>query len=117
MELKNFAIDFGNGYVKAISDDGRFIAPAKLAFEHHMGRSSLGSTFEENYSISSFHYKEDSANTIFGKDIEDVIPLSHLISTNSNNNRYTLQAFRQLVDFSLAELASLSPDQETTIDV
>lgn len=117
MKLKNFAIDFGNGYVKAISDDGSFITPAKLAFEHNLGRSSLGNTFEESYNINAFHHKEDQAKTIFGKDIESAISPSKLISTNSNNNRYLLQSFRQLVDFSLAELASLSTDQETSIDV
>lgn len=116
MELKNYAIDFGNGYVKAKSDLGKFIIPAKIGFEKDLGTSSLDGEFETKYRINRFSRKQDSQVYIFGEDIEDAISNPNdLISTNSNNVRYNLKSFEQLVEFSLSELAKYEDDN--TVDV
>lgn len=116
MKLKNFAIDFGNGYVKAVSEKGQFIAPAKLGYEHDLGTSTLvGEQFSNNFDINLFKYKEDENNHVFGVEIEDAINSDQLLSTDSTNNRYMLPAFKKLVDFALTELASM--EEDTKIDV
>lgn len=115
MELINFAIDFGNGYVKAKSEKGEFVIPAKLGFERDLGTSSLGGMLEQSYDINIFHRKQDKVNYVFGKEIDEAISPEKHIKAYSSNNRYTLTSFQQLVDFSLAELASF--ENEKTIDV
>jgi len=116
MEVKDFAIDFGNGYVKAISEKGQFVAPAKLGYEHDLGTTTLGGRdFQNNFDINLFKYKEDEASLVFGSEIEDAIEPENLLPTDSTNNRYLLPAFKKLVDFALAELASM--EDETKIDI
>lgn len=114
MELINFAIDFGNGYVKAKSDKGEFIYSSKIARSSDLGYSSLDNEFTDDLDVNHFQRKdEDEYN--FGADIENSFSNEQLITTNSNNNRYTLESFKRLVDFSLAELTSY--EEETNIEV
>lgn len=112
MKLTNFAIDFGNGYVKAKSEKGEFVYSSKIGHSSSLGTSSL--SFSDGLSINRYQRK-DEGEYVFGKDLERAIDPEELISTNSSNNRYTLDSFKRLVDFSLAELASY--EEEKNINV
>lgn len=112
MNLINFAIDFGNGYVKAKSEKGAFVFSSKLAHASRLGKSTLD--FSDDLSIGRFNRKDEDVY-VFGKDIENAVDPQHQISTNSSNNRYELTAFKQLVDFALAELANY--ENESNINV
>lgn len=114
MDLKNFAIDFGNGYVKAKSEKGEFVFSSKIGFADDLGKSSLTNEFADDLSISVFQRK-DELEYVFGNDIEKAVNTSDIISTDSINNRYELDSFKRLVDFALAELASY--ENETNINV
>src|SRR5699024_3289623 len=112
-EIKDFAIDFGNGYVKAKSNKQEFTYPAKFGFEEKLGTSSL-EILEDSYNVNTFNYKNDRKYVV-GHDVEDVFQPKDLIATDSKNNRYAKKAFQQLVDAVLADLASL--EDSKTVDV
>ena len=114
MNLINFGIDFGNGYVKAKSNKGEFVFSSKIGFSSDLGTSSLEDHFSNDEDIHLYKRKDES-EYVAGKDIEKVIEPEKLITTNSANNRYNLDSFKRLVDFSLAELASL--EDENNIEV
>lgn len=114
MNLINFAIDFGNGYVKAKSDKGEYVFSSKLAYADELGDSSLSNEFNDDLNVSTFQRKDEPLY-VYGADIESAIKPESLITTNSNNNRYALTSFKRLVDFALAELASY--EEETNINV
>lgn len=114
MNLINFAIDFGNGYVKAKSEKGEFVFSSKLGYASDLGTSSIGNIFADDADIHYFQRK-DEPEYVAGKDIEKVIEPADLIPTNSANNRYELPSFKRLVDFALAELASY--EDSNNIDV
>lgn len=105
MELINFAIDFGNGYVKAKSEKGEFVFSSKLGYASDLGTSSIGNMFADDADVHYFQRK-DEIEYVAGKDIEKVIEPAKLVTTNSANNRYELPSFKRLIDFALAELAS-----------
>src|SRR5699024_7177763 len=98
MELVNFAIDFGNGYVKAKSGNTSFIYPSLLGYYEDMGESSLGSGFESEHDVHVYQRK-DEEKYVCGLDLQKAIDPSKLITTNSANNRYALHSFKRLVDF------------------
>ena len=114
MTLINFGIDFGNGYVKGKSEKGNFIIPSIIAIDDSKS-NEISSNFEQKYNIHTFKRKEDDNAYIFGKDIKKAVNDSDLIHTNSSNERYTLENFKRLVIFSLAELGSF--EKEESIDV
>lgn len=114
MTLINFAIDFGNGYIKAKSERGGFVFSSKIGFASDLGTTSLGDLFESDANVHYFQRK-DEPKYVVGADIEKVIDPSNLITTNSANNRYELTSFKRLVDFALAELASY--EETRNIDI
>src|SRR5699024_2085198 len=113
MELINFAIDFGNGYVKAKSGKKMFIYPSKLGHASDLGTSSL-KELDSKDDVSIFQRK-DEGKYVMGSDIEDVIEPAELLSTSELNNRYENILFKRLIDFVLVDLARFE-DQES-IDV
>lgn len=118
MNLINFAIDFGNGYVKAKSKNGEFIAPAKIAFESDLGVNTLNDNFDTELNVSLFSRKEDKQSFVFGQDIEKVVLPKDLIDTNASENRYNKKSFQQLVEYSLAELGKCETNNENnTLEV
>lgn len=106
MGLINFAIDFGNGYVKAKSDKGSFVIPSKIGYADNIGSTSLGDSLDSETLDIHYYARKDEPTYVAGSDIEKAINPSQLVNTNSANNRYKMVAFKQLVDFSLAELSS-----------
>lgn len=114
MDLINFGIDFGNGYVKGKSEKGEFIIPSFLAIDS-LRDNVISSSFEQKHEVHSFKRKADANSYLFGKDILDAVNADRLISTNSTNKRYKMTAFQRMVEFALAELASF--EWEDTVDV
>src|SRR5690625_1051946 len=117
MKYVDFAIDFGNGYIKAKSEKAEILFSSKIGYANDLGTSSVSSLLgneKGGYEYNKYKRK-DEPEYVGGKDIEEIIQDDKLISTNSNNNRYKLDSFKRLVDFSLAELASY--EEERNLDV
>src|SRR5699024_7500006 len=112
MKLTNFAIDFGNGYVKGKSEKGEFVYSSKIGYASDLGTSSLNCS--DGLNVKRYQRK-DEIEYVYGKDLEKAIDPEDLISTNSSNNRYALDSFKRLVDFSLAELASLENEKSLNV--
>jgi len=113
LTLRNFAVDFGNGYVKAKSEQKTLIYSSKMGHESEMGSSSL-SELETNYDVGIFQRK-DEEKFVLGNDVGEVIEPSRLLSTSDLNNRYDNTLFKRLIDFVLVDLASY--ENEESIDV
>lgn len=109
--LINFGIDFGNGYVKGKSEKGEFIIPSFIAIDE-LKDNLISSSFEQKYNVHSYKRKTDDNSYLFGKDIMLAVASNKLISTNSSNERYTMDSFQRMVEFALGELASYE-DSET----
>ena len=114
MALVNFGIDFGNGYVKAKSEKGSFIIPSFIAVDE-LEDNVISASFEQKFDVHSFKRKTDDNAFIFGKDIALAVDTNKLLSTNSSNERYTIESFKRMVVFALAELASHEDGE--TVDV
>lgn len=113
--MKNYGIDFGNGYVKAVSDMGSFVIPSLIAVKD-LEDNAVSSAFSNDLDLNTFKRKGDREEFYFGKDISKEIDMDNLTTTNSNNNRYETLPFQQMADFALAELASLEEDS-SNVDV
>lgn len=114
MDLINFGIDFGNGYVKGKSEKGEFIIPSFLAIDE-LRDNVISSSFEQKHDIRSFKRKSDANTFLFGKDILNAVNADNLIPTNSTNKRYKMPAFQRMVEFALSELASY--EGQDTVEV
>lgn len=114
MAYVNFGIDFGNGYVKGKSKKGDFIIPSFIAVDE-LEDNVISSSFEQEFDVHSFKRKTDDNAFIFGKDISKAVATNKLLSTNSSNERYTIESFQRMVVFALAELASY--EETETVDV
>lgn len=103
--MLNFAIDFGNGFVKAMNDKRYVVAPASVAKQESLGRSNIESfVYDKTSDLNMFHSSLDyKTNYLWGKDVETV---NKFRQTGRNANKYNMKHFRLLCEFVLAELAS-----------
>lgn len=117
MNLINFAIDFGNGYIKAKSDKAEFVFSSKIGNAYDLGTSSLDTVLTDERGGYEYHtyQRKDEPEYVAGKDIEKIIDPDKLVTTNSNNNRYKLASFKRLIDFALTELASYEDEKNIEI--
>ncbi|WP_186673509.1 hypothetical protein [Sporosarcina sp. BP05] len=110
----NFGIDFGNGYVKAVSEKGSFVIPSLIAIKD-LEDNAVSSAFKNDFKLNTFKRKQDDHEYLFGEDIAMEVEEGFITTTNSNNKRYETIAFQQMADFALAELASY--EDESKVDV
>lgn len=104
--IKAFAIDLGNGQVKARSDKRTLVAPSILATEKALGVGSL-SDFETDHDYNVYESKLNIGKRyIWGTDIKEKVSHSDLIPTYTHHKRYDSVNYKLLFEFALAELAS-----------
>lgn len=112
--MKNFGIDFGNGYVKAVSDKGSFVIPSLIAIKE-LEDNAVSATFKNDFRINTFKRKSDDYEYYFGEDLLLEVDEEDVLTTSSNNKRYNTVVFQQMAEFALAELASY--EEESKVDV
>lgn len=112
--MKNFGIDFGNGYVKAVSEKGAFVIPSLIATKD-LEDNAVSSAFKNDFKLNTFKRKSDDYEYLFGEDLLLEVDESSITTTNSNNKRYETLVFQQMAEFALAELASY--EKESKVDV
>lgn len=113
--MKNWAIDFGNGYVKAVSDMGSFVIPSLIATKE-LEDNAVSSAFENTFNVNTFKRKSDDEEYYFGVEIAKEVDEVDLTTTNSSNDRYNTLAFQRMAEFALAELAVFE-DDPSKVDV
>src|SRR5699024_8610378 len=114
MALVNFAVDFGNGYVKAKSNKASFVYSSKLGHQSDLGTSSLNELEDTGLSIHVFNRK-DEPSYVMGRDLSEAIEPSKLINTSGTSNRYSVKNFKRLIDFVLADLASYEDNESVDV--
>ncbi|MFS1019754.1 MULTISPECIES: plasmid segregation protein ParM domain-containing protein [Enterococcus] len=115
-KLEVFAVDLGNGFVKAKSSVRELLAPSNLAPLSAIGEEGL---FEDKKRGETYHiYQQanDDAEYVWGTEISNpnFIEPNKLIETYKTQARYEQMYFTMLFEFVLAELAS---DFGETVDV
>src|SRR5699024_3911150 len=112
--MLNFAIDFGNGFVKAKSERRSIVAPSVIARKDVLGFGSLDNVASFTKNNYDYHvYKtnlDDSAEYIWGADIEVIT--EDVITTGQDEHRYESQAFKMMCEFVLSELSSDYTEEE-----
>ncbi|MFS0788854.1 hypothetical protein ABC345_21050 [Shouchella sp. 1P09AA] len=104
--VKAFAIDLGNGQVKARSEKRILIAPSMIANEKALGVGSV-SNLEGEHDYNLYESKlKIGKKYVWGRDIKERIAHSDLMPTYTHHKRYESANFRLLFEFVLAELAS-----------
>lgn len=112
-KLINFAIDLGNGFVKAKSAHKLIVAPSSIAKERDLGKSSItqyNSSDDSTIKVFESNLKK-GVNYVWGKGIKNVVNSNKLLSSYTFENRYNQDNYKLLVDFVLGELA-LDYDQK-----
>ncbi|PDY14106.1 hypothetical protein COO16_03860 [Bacillus pseudomycoides] len=112
--LTTFAIDLGNGFVKATSKNRNkpLVAPSSIAKEKDMLRSSTNiSKQNQVQSEDAPKFKvfesvtQKGTDYIWGEDLKEVVASNKLISSFTVDKRYKSENYQLLVDFVLGELA------------
>ncbi|MEC0526213.1 plasmid segregation protein ParM [Bacillus sonorensis] len=107
-KLRNFAIDLGNGFVKAKSEKGLIVAPSSIAKQKDTGKSSIEAyNSSEDTLVKVFESAiKKGVNYVWGAGIKDVVTSSNkLLSSYTFQNRYSSDNYKLLVDFVLGDLA------------
>ncbi|MEH6892161.1 hypothetical protein V7024_21315 [Bacillus sp. JJ864] len=113
--LTTFAIDLGNGFVKAKSKNRNkpFVAPSSIAKEKDMLKSSTNISRQNNVEDEDgLKFKvfesvtQKGTKYIWGEGLKEVVASDKLISSFTVDKRYKSENYELLVDFVLGELAS-----------
>lgn len=119
MKKVAFAIDLGNGYVKAtniVKQENKkpLVAPSILAFKKSLGTSSLGEfgqTGDKGYEVYESPLN-GGVEYIWGSGITKAVNPGNYLHTYTHNNRYAQQEFKLLCTFILSELAADFTEEE-----
>lgn len=113
--LTTFAIDLGNGFVKAKSKNRNkpFVAPSSIAKEKDVLKSSTNISRQNNVEDEDgLKFKvfesvtQKGTKYIWGEGLKDIVASDKLISSFTIDKRYKSENYKLLVDFVLGELAS-----------
>lgn len=111
--LTTFAIDLGNGFVKAKSKNRNkpFVAPSSIAKEKDVLKSSTNisrqNNVEDGLKFKVFEsVTQKGTKYIWGEGLKDIVTSDKLISSFTIDKRYKSENYKLLVDFVLGELAS-----------
>lgn len=103
-----FAIDLGNGYVKAKSSKRELLAPSNLATIDAIGEEGLFQDTKRGITYHVYQQANDPTEYVWGPEVSNpkFVEPSRLIETYKKQNRYEQLYFQKLFEFILAELAS-----------
>lgn len=104
--MLNFAIDFGNGFVKAMNGKRSIVAPSSIDKLTSLGKGSLEDLMIDDtkgYNVYESNI-DDGIKYIWGEGIEKVS--SEPLVTHTSLERYETKRFKLLCEFVLAELSS-----------
>ena len=103
--MKLFAMDLGNRQVKLMSEKGTKVLPAYYVDAAEYGNRDVLKFAKSDVKVHDYTTQRDADFTyVWGEDLD--VSGKFVTDTIGFNNRYNSQEFRNLVDFSLAELAS-----------
>ncbi|AQS42484.1 hypothetical protein LSG23_20590 (plasmid) [Bacillus velezensis] len=107
-KINTFAIDLGNGFVKAKSEKKLIVAPSSIAREKDLGKSSIDVYNNNGSSVKIFDsILKKGVNYVWGEGIKNVVNSSNkLLSSYTFEGRYGSDNYKLLVDFVLGDLAS-----------
>ncbi|APT48374.1 ParM/StbA family protein [Bacillus safensis] len=112
----NFAVDLGNGFVKAKSEHRTVVAPSVIAKEQDVSKSSIASYQDEETTYRTFDsHLRKGVNYIWGEGIKNAVKSpDKLLPTYTFQDRYKSDLYKLLVEFVLGELAL---DYDDTVNV
>ncbi|XOT29646.1 hypothetical protein ACLQ7P_23200 (plasmid) [Bacillus subtilis subsp. subtilis] len=107
-KLNTFAIDLGNGFVKAKSEKRLIVAPSSIAREKDLGKSSIDAYNNSGSSVKIFEsVLKKGIKYVWGEGIKNVVNSTNkLLSSYTFERRYSSDNYKLLVDFVLGDLAS-----------
>ena len=115
-KLEVFAVDLGNGFVKAQSSKRMILAPSNLATLSAIGEEGLFADKKRGETYHIYRQANDDTDYVWGTEISNpnFIEPNKLIETYKTQDRYDQMYFSMLFEFVLAELAS---DFDESVDV
>ena len=109
--MLSFAIDFGNGFVKAISEKRTIVAPSSIVEAKKLGKGSIDNLVAlDNLGYQVYKSNlDDEEKYAWGEEVENI---DGFTKTGITSDRYTDRDFKLLCEFVLAELGSDFTEEE-----
>src|SRR5699024_11614681 len=104
--MLNFAIDFGNGFVKAMNGKRSIVAPSSIDKLTSLGKGSLEDLMIDDTKAYNVYESniDDGIKYIWGEGIEKVS--SEPLVKHTSLERYEKKCFKMIFNFVLAYLYS-----------
>lgn len=106
-ETEVFALDMGNGWIKARNRFVTYTIPAQIAKVKDLGTGSIDDMSIINEGLNVYKSKlDDGVEYVMGEHIRNSVQSDKLRSTYRANKRYEYLNYKLMVEFILAQLTS-----------